>query len=137
MPRVHPRVEREKRTMAVMVRVYCRAHHGSRGPLCAECQELLYYAVCRLDRCPFGEDKPTCAKCPIHCYRPEMRDRARAVMRYSGPRMLWRHPVLAIRHALEGRRPAPDRPKRPKIGGPTPKPVAPLTPLHERNNRSE
>ena len=29
------------------------------------------------------------------------------VMRYAGPRMLWRHPILAIRHLLDGQRPLP------------------------------
>jgi hypothetical protein len=36
------------------------------------------------------------------------------VMRYTGPRMMWRHPVLAVRHVLDGRRPAPALPTRPK-----------------------
>jgi hypothetical protein len=27
-----------------------------------------------------------------------MRARIQTVMRYAGPRMLWRHPVLALRH---------------------------------------
>jgi len=50
-----------------------------------------------MSRCPFGPDKPTCAKCPIHCYKPQVRERVREVMRFAGPRMLLRHPVLAVR----------------------------------------
>ena len=98
------RITREKRTVAAMVRLYCRKHHGSRGSLCPECSELLDYATCRLDRCPFGPQKTTCASCPIHCYKPQMRDRVKEVMRYAGPRMLLRHPILAVRHLLDGRR---------------------------------
>ena len=33
-----------------------------------------------------------------------MRERVREVMRYSGPRMLWRHPVLAAAHLMDGRK---------------------------------
>jgi Nitrous oxide-stimulated promoter len=99
------RVAREKRTMEAMVRLYCRGRHGrGRGPLCAECRELLDYAVCRLDRCPFGEDKTTCVDCPIHCYKPTMRERVRDVMKYAGPRMFLWHPVLAVFHLFDGRK---------------------------------
>ena len=93
--------------MAAMVRIYCKAHHderSGRGELCRECSELLDYARMRLERCPFGAEKPTCAKCSVHCYKPAMRERIRAVMRYAGPRMIPRHPVLALRHLLDGRR---------------------------------
>jgi len=41
-----------------------------------------------------------------------MRERVRDVMRWAGPRMLWRHPWLAITHVLDGRRPAPRLPAR-------------------------
>ena len=79
-----------------------------------ECAELLVYATRRLDRCVFGDDKPTCAKCTVHCYSADKREEVRAVMRFAGPRMIWRHPVLAVRHVLDGRRPAPSLPVRPK-----------------------
>ncbi|MHC4402752.1 MAG: nitrous oxide-stimulated promoter family protein [Planctomycetota bacterium] len=105
-----PKISREKRTIRAMVRIYCRAHHGTSGELCSECGELVDYAFCRLDRCPFGAEKSTCAKCPIHCYKPAMRSRVKEVMRYAGPRMLLRHPILAIRHWLDGLRRAPDQP---------------------------
>lgn len=95
--------------MLAMIRLYCRARHGGRE-LCTECRALAEYAGSRLDRCPFGEGKPTCVDCPVHCYAPAMRERIREVMRWAGPRMLWRHPVLAIRHLLDGRRrPEPAR----------------------------
>jgi hypothetical protein len=84
-----------------MVELYCRHHHGSRA-LCAECDELLVYADQRLDRCPYGSEKPTCANCPIHCYRPEPRERMREVMGFAGPRMLKRHPILAILSSPRG-----------------------------------
>lgn len=97
------RLERERRTVLAMIRLYCRARHGGRK-LCAECRALGEYASGRLGRCPFGEGKPTCAACPVHCYAPAMRERIREVMRRAGPRMLWHHPLLAVRHLLDGRR---------------------------------
>ena len=75
--------------------------------MCAECDDLLGYARRRLAGCRYAAAKPTCAKCPAHCHKPEMRERVRAVMRYSGPRMLKRHPVLAAAHLADGRRKAP------------------------------
>lgn len=97
-----PRIAREKRTVAAMIRIYCRAHHAADSLPCDECRTLLDYAECRLERCPYGAEKPTCADCPIHCYQPAMRDRVRRVMRYAGPRMLFRHPTLAVGHLLDG-----------------------------------
>ncbi len=41
-----------------------------------------------------------CSKCPIHCYKPKMREHIREVMRYSGPRMIFYHPIIAIKHML-------------------------------------
>ena len=102
---------REGETIGVMVRMYCSGHHaGPAGTLCAECEALLSYAQQRLAACPFGEDKGPCSKCEVHCYKPDMRARVQAVMRYAGPRMLTRHPVMGLRHVVKslkgGKRPA-------------------------------
>ena len=70
------------------------------SPLCPECAALLDYAHRRLDSCRFGNDKPSCRKCPVHCYRADMRERIRTVMRWAGPRMIFRHPMAATRHLL-------------------------------------
>jgi hypothetical protein len=99
-----PRIAREIRTVRAMIRIFCRGRHRAAEIPCVACNELLNYATCRLDRCPFGAEKTTCVDCPIHCYKPAMRERIREVMRYAGPRMLLRHPVLAIRHMLDERR---------------------------------
>jgi len=102
------RLAREEKTIAAMIALYCRDHHrtrarGSGAGLCPECAELLVYARLRLEKCRYGADKPTCARCETHCYRPAMRERVREVMRHSGPRMLWRHPVLSVAHLVDGR----------------------------------
>jgi hypothetical protein len=85
-----------------MIALYCRGnrHQVANAP-CSDCQRLLDYAFRRIDRCPYRAAKPPCARCPIHCYQPEMRQRVRQVMRYAGPRMLFLHPLLAIRHYLD------------------------------------
>lgn len=49
---------------------------------------MLIYATARLDRCKFGDGKTKCHKCHVHCYRPDMREKIRVVMRFSGPRMM-------------------------------------------------
>ena len=99
-----PNLETEKLTLARMIAIYCHGKHGSRQKLCAECAELEAYAAERVTRCVHGRSKPICAKCPVHCYKPVMRERIRDVMRYAGPRMLLRHPLLAMRHLLAGLR---------------------------------
>lgn len=92
--------QREKRIVAEMIRLYCRKKHGQ-NELCPECAQLLQYASQRSDRCPFMETKTFCSNCRVHCYKAEMREKIRIVMRFSGPRMLFHHPVLALRHLIE------------------------------------
>jgi len=99
---MNKRLHREKKTIFAMLRIYCRDHHAPTGELCDECAGLMDYAEKRLLRCPFGGDKPTCAQCPVHCYKPEKREQVRRVMRYAGPRMLLRHPVLTFWHLVDG-----------------------------------
>jgi hypothetical protein len=110
----HPRLARELKTVHAMVRIYCHDLHAEDHGLCAGCSALMDYATRRLDRCVFGDDKPTCANCKVHCYSAAMREQVRIVMRYAGPRMLTRHPLLAIAHVIDGRRPAPDLPRQPR-----------------------
>ncbi|GAA4889770.1 nitrous oxide-stimulated promoter family protein [Ferrimonas pelagia] len=107
------RLSREYQTLGKMMAIYCRDNcgqlHREQG-LCKDCQSLLEYAEKKLDRCPYGEEKPTCAKCPIHCYKPEPREQVRIAMRYAGPRMLLRHPIAAIRHLIDDRKAVPKKP---------------------------
>lgn len=96
------KIEKEKRVVASMVGLYCRRiHRGGGKRLCPECASLLEYALGRLSRCPHGEGKPTCRRCNVHCYSHSRRKEIAAVMRYSGPRMLFYHPLTALRHLLD------------------------------------
>ena len=91
--------ENEKETVSLMIRLYCRKNHGGET-LCEQCAALDEYARMRSDKCPFMETKTFCANCRVHCYKPEMREKIRAVMRFSGPRMILYHPVMAVKHLV-------------------------------------
>ena len=90
--------------VSAMIALYCRKNHRTRrGSLCPDCEELTAYAKQRSEKCPFMESKTFCSNCRVHCYRPEMRERIRTVMRFSGPRMIFHHPIAALRHVLSTR----------------------------------
>lgn len=97
----------EFKTLKAMLQIYCRSHHKSETALCDKCSEFISYANKKLDRCPYGQNKPTCNRCPIHCYKKELRQQAKMIMRYAGPRMLLHHPILAIKHLVAEKRPIP------------------------------
>ena len=102
MKTVQTKREREKRMVTEMIHLYCKKQHGKKnGKLCADCEELHTYAQQRSDKCPFMETKTFCSNCKVHCYKPVMREKIRAVMRFSGPRMLLHHPICAVRHVIE------------------------------------
>ena len=98
--------EREKEVVSLMIQLYCRKNHGNKDGLCPECAALDAYARNRSDHCPFMETKTFCSNCKVHCYKPEMREMIRKVMRFSGPRMIFYHPILAIRHLIESKKEA-------------------------------
>lgn len=93
------RIEEEKKTVEAMIRLYCLKYEKNKE-LCSKCRELIEYANARLDRCKFGNSKTTCQNCPVHCYRKDMRDKIREVMRFAGPRMILYHPVMAVLHLV-------------------------------------
>jgi hypothetical protein len=101
MKSIESKREREKEMVSQMIALYCRKNHGTKGALCPECAALNLYARQRSDKCPFMETKTFCSNCKVHCYKPEMREKIRMVMRFSGPRMIFYHPVAAIRHMIE------------------------------------
>lgn len=101
---IGPKIRKEKATVEKMIHLYCeKKHNSSDNLLCTECQSLLQYSQQRLENCQFGEDKPTCRKCSVHCFRPTMRVEIRGVMRFSGPRLVFRAPVEWIKHRIHDR----------------------------------
>lgn len=90
--------DEEKKVVQKMITLYCNSNHKTKDKLCESCSTLSDYANARLERCPFGEKKPTCGSCSIHCYKPEMKEQIKKVMRFSGPRMLFLSPIYTMRH---------------------------------------
>ncbi len=93
--------EKEKAMVSQMIMLYCRKNHKVKNSLCLDCTNLVNYAKQRIDKCPFMETKTFCSNCKVHCYKPEMQEKIRAVMRFSGPRMLFYHPVTALWHVIK------------------------------------
>lgn len=85
-----------------MIGLYCSGKHKTgKGELCKDCEELWQYVQLRRSKCPFGENKPFCSNCRIHCYKPDMREKIKEVMRYAGPRMMFYNPRIAWAHLAE------------------------------------
>ncbi|HBK29983.1 MAG TPA: nitrous oxide-stimulated promoter family protein [Parabacteroides sp.] len=100
MKKKSSKIEKEKQVVKWMVELYCRKKEGNEE-LCPECLLLLDYAYKRLECCKFGEKKSSCQRCPIHCYKKDMRKRMKQIMRFSGPRMLLYYPIAALKHMLQ------------------------------------
>ncbi|MCI7181717.1 MAG: nitrous oxide-stimulated promoter family protein [Lachnospiraceae bacterium] len=96
--------EREKEVVSLMIKIYCNKKHHTKGTICEDCRQLDEYAKLRSEKCPFMETKTFCSNCKVHCYKPEMRKKIREVMRFSGPRMIFHHPVMALQHVLATKR---------------------------------
>jgi hypothetical protein len=101
MERDMSRIEKEKKTIGLMINIYCKKKHNRRNELCKECNELLEYAHKRLDLCKFGNEKGFCSKCPIHCYKKHMKIKIKEVMKFSGPRLIIYSPIQFIKHIFE------------------------------------
>lgn len=86
----------ETKALRKMIELYCNKKHDSPKRLCSDCSELFEYAQDRLNRCTYGLNKPVCSKCSIHCYKPNMREKIREVMRFSGPRLIFHSPVFLL-----------------------------------------
>ena len=110
MNKVEKKRQKEQYIVEEMIRLYCRKNHLEEErqgrQMCPVCQELSDYAKLRSHKCPFMEQKTFCANCKVHCYKPEKREQIRQVMRFSGPRMLLHHPILAIWHLICSKREA-------------------------------
>lgn len=101
MAKKQSRIDYEKQIVKFMIELYCKGHKHEKGVPCKECEELLLYATNKLENCKFGEDKTFCNKCSVHCYKLQMKNKIREVMKYSGPRMIFYHPIVAVKHLLD------------------------------------
>ena len=79
------RLDREKQTIKKMIALYQRQSPQALAE--PEHYQALYdYAMKRLEM--------------------------KQIMRWAGPKMLWRHPVLTIRHLIDDRAPVPPIPEK-------------------------
>lgn len=98
---VEKRRREELVTVGEIIKIYCRGHKHRRedgADLCPDCQAMADYALVRLEKCPRMDIKTFCSVCPIHCYGKQEAAKIKEIMRYGGPRMLWHHPLMALRH---------------------------------------
>jgi hypothetical protein len=87
------------KTLESLIELYCKAEHGSRlSGLCMDCSDLLRYSLDRYDACPYKKNGRLCSICEVHCYKGEYRGKIIEVMRFSGPRLVFYHPFLALRY---------------------------------------
>ena len=103
------RIEREKQTARKMIAIYCRHHlkldmtteaASHEAAVAEEYRHLADYACQHLEHCRFGEQKPVCEKCSVHCYAPKEREQIKEVMRWVGPRMMLHAPKDALFHVF-------------------------------------
>lgn len=89
----------EKEIFTKMTELYCKGkEHNSE--LCNHCKEIITYSHGRIDSCKFGDDKKFCSQCTVHCFKEDMRKEVKKIMRFSGPRILFYHPVMALKHLI-------------------------------------
>ncbi len=113
-----PKIAEEVEVIKLMTQIYCKGKHTDReknDELCQECQDFVNYAIKRLSCCPFGEEKPVCKKCKIHCFQKDWKAKAKEVMAYSGPRLIFKRPGLIFSHLLMSLKKAPDKPRAVRI----------------------
>ncbi len=101
MNKTETKRHKEKEIVSLMINLYCAKNHKTKNTLCPDCQQLKDYADMRTDKCPFMDTKTFCSNCNVHCYKSDMREKMKAVMKFTGPRMIFHHPVLAIKHLIE------------------------------------
>ncbi|QOR35411.1 nitrous oxide-stimulated promoter family protein [Clostridium sp. 'deep sea'] len=91
----------EKQLVSKMIQIYCAKHHHPPNDICSECLQLLEYCHLKLDSCPLKQAKPSCGRCTIKCYAKDMQEKIKAVMRFSGPRILFYEPIATIHYFIK------------------------------------
>ncbi len=83
---------KEKKIISLMIDIYCKKHSD------IDKDKLKNYAYMKIERCPRMKEKTFCSKCPIQCYNKEYQMQIKKVMKYSGKRLIFIHPLLVIKH---------------------------------------
>lgn len=88
--------EKKKKTLNFMFDIYKKSHPQRKEDL----DELKSYAFTRIDKCPNVEEGIYCNTCKIHCFKEDEKEEMRKIMKFSGPRMMIYHPILAMDHLI-------------------------------------
>lgn len=91
-------ISRKKSIVSLMINLYCKKHHNASNPPCNSCNDLIVYSHKKIKNCPIIKANTSCANCNIKCYNQAMQDKIKKVMRYSGPRMIFYHPIVTLKH---------------------------------------
>ena len=104
---------KDLRLIGAFTQLYCAGHHALEtrravSPamgvgelrLCPECASFVTYAASKRLTCPLEGEKPSCKRCPIHCYAPGQRETIRKIMAYSGRRMILRGRLDYLWHVI-------------------------------------
>ncbi len=94
-------LKNEAKTVYFMIQLHCRKNHHSTANFCANCDQLLNYALLKLGKCPLRFNKPTCKLCPVHCYKKALKQEIKKVMVYSRPRLIFHKPLLALKYLIK------------------------------------
>lgn len=86
--------DKELKVVTLMIKLYYKKNMVNS----ITCDELIEHVTLRQSKCPFKESKTFCSNCKVHCYKEEYRIKIKEVMKYSGPKMIFYHPILAIQH---------------------------------------
>lgn len=92
------RRDQKHQIVSDMVMIYCDGHHKHTLSPCPKCQEVLDYSKFRTSKCPYIKKTLFCSNCPTPCYKPDMKEEMRVIMKYSGPRYFFKHPILVLKH---------------------------------------
>lgn len=98
------KIYKEKEVVDLMIDIYYKKKIKKDISKRAEKEDLKKYCAYRLSLCPFKDKKTFCSNCKIHCYDKVHKELIKEVMRYSGPRMLLYHPIIAIKHVIESKK---------------------------------
>ena len=101
--KIKTKISRKKSIVSLMINLYCKKRHNASNPPCDSCDELIGYSHRKIEKCPNIEANTSCVNCNIKCYNQSMQEKIKKVMKYSGPRMIFHHPIAAIKHLIRSK----------------------------------
>lgn len=97
---------RDLKTLEAIGRIFCNAHHPDadrdEAGLCPACRNTIDATFARTATCP-NHQRSNCEDCAVKCQRGDAQARIKEIMRYSAPRMLFRHPLMTLEYLRKKR----------------------------------